>query len=66
MLYFFLAYPQEIVLVKVGEKKDEKDFLGYEFSNRRGHEGIKMYKDKEGRLTTSLYDMNTLNENKVN
>ena len=66
MLYFFLAYPQEIILVKVGENKAEKDFIGYEFSNRRGHEGIKMYKNKEGKLTTFLYDINSLNKDKVN
>ena len=35
MLYFFLAYNQEIVLVKSGEKNEEKNFLGYEFSNRK-------------------------------
>jgi type I restriction enzyme M protein len=40
LFYFILAYPQKIVLVKSGEKDDEKQFLGYEFSNRRGSEGI--------------------------
>ena len=40
LLYFILAYPQKVVLVKTGEKDAEKDFLGYEFSNRRGSEGI--------------------------
>lgn len=35
MLYFFLAYNQEIVLVKSGEKNEEKNFLGYEFSNSK-------------------------------
>jgi type I restriction enzyme M protein len=35
MLYFFLTYNQEIVLVKSGEKNEEKNFLGYEFSNRK-------------------------------
>ncbi len=40
LLYFILAYPQKIVLVKTGEKDAEKRFLGYEFSNRRGNEGI--------------------------
>lgn len=56
MLYFFLAYPQRTVVVKVGEKQAEKDFIGYEFSNRRGHEGIKMYRDADGKLATRLYD----------
>lgn len=39
-LYFILAYPQKVVIVKSGEKDIEKRFLGYEFSNRRGNEGI--------------------------
>ncbi|MDR0438035.1 MAG: N-6 DNA methylase [Bacteroidales bacterium] len=40
LLYFILAYPQQVVLVKTGEKDAEKRFLGYGFSNRRGSEGI--------------------------
>jgi type I restriction enzyme M protein len=40
LLYFILAYPQKVVLIKTGEKDAEKRFLGYEFSNRRGSEGI--------------------------
>ena len=32
--YFILAYPQKLVIVKTGEKEAEKQFLGYEFSNR--------------------------------
>lgn len=42
LCYFLLAYGQTTVVTKVGEKQAEKEFLGYEFSNRRGHEGIKM------------------------
>ena len=67
MLYFFLALPQQTVLIKVGEKQAEKDFIGYEFSSRRGHEGIKMYRDENGKLTTKLYDDdNHLNEENAN
>lgn len=58
MLYFMLAYPQEIVLIKTnptGNNDQEKEFLGYEFSNRRGHEGIKMFSDAQGNFTTKLY-----------
>jgi type I restriction enzyme M protein len=40
LLYFILTYLQKVVLVKTGEKDAEKRFLGYEFSNRRGSEGI--------------------------
>jgi type I restriction enzyme M protein len=58
MLYFMLAYPQEIVLIKTnpaGNNDQEKDFLGYEFSSRRGHEGIKMFADAAGNHSTKLY-----------
>jgi len=40
LLYFIIVYSQKAVLVKTGHKKEEKQFLGYEFSNRRGSEGI--------------------------
>ncbi|MCM1118581.1 MAG: N-6 DNA methylase [bacterium] len=40
MLYFLLTYSQNIVLIKTGKGKQEKQFLGYEFSKRRGHEGL--------------------------
>lgn len=40
LFYFVMAYKQKVTLVKSGEKKEEKRFLGYEFSNRRGSEGI--------------------------
>jgi len=67
MLYYFLVYPQQTVLIKVGEKQAEKDFIGYEFSSRRGHEGIKMYRDEDGKPTTKLYDeANPLNPEKAN
>lgn len=62
ILYFLLAYPQKTVIIKVGEKQAEKDFIGYEFSNRRGHEGIKMLAHG-----TMLYDEdNQLNPKKAN
>ncbi|WP_410879470.1 N-6 DNA methylase [Myroides sp. DW712] len=57
LLYFIIAYPQKLVLVKTGEKNDEKRFLGYEFSNRRGNEGI--HSVQRGRTIdecTQLYD----------
>ncbi|MDR2693937.1 MAG: N-6 DNA methylase [Chitinispirillales bacterium] len=40
VLYFILAYPQKVVLVKTGEKDEEKRFLGYKFSDRRETQGI--------------------------
>jgi type I restriction enzyme M protein len=41
ILYFLLTHSQNLVLVKTGQKQEEKNFLGYEFSERRGQEGIK-------------------------
>lgn len=56
--YFILAYPQKIVLVKSGEKEIEKQFLGYEFSNRRGSEGIHpVQRAKSIDECTKLYDL---------
>lgn len=40
LLYFLLTYNQTVALVKTGKGKEEKKFLGYEFSERRGHEGL--------------------------
>lgn len=51
LLYFLLTYRQTIVLVKMGKGKEEKKFLGYEFSERRGHEGLHHLPDG-----TKLYD----------
>lgn len=70
LLYFILAYPQKTLLIKAnttGKNEDEKEFLGYEFSNRRGHEGIKAYGARTIQQATRLYDDNTsLNPEKVN
>ena len=39
-LFFVLGLNKTVILIKTGEKDAEKRFLGYEFSNRRGSEGI--------------------------
>lgn len=60
LLYFILAYPQTVVIVKSGEKDVEKRFLGYEFSNRRGNEGIHaIQRGKNIDECTKLFDANT-------
>ncbi len=60
LLYFIITYPQKLVLVKTGSKNEEKRFLGYEFSNRRGSEGIHPIKrSKSIDECTQLYDANS-------
>lgn len=57
LFYFIIAYPQKVVLVKTGEKDAEKRFLGYEFSNRRGSEGIHpIQRGKNIEDCTQLFD----------
>lgn len=58
LLYFINSYSQKIVVADSGEKDIEKEFLGYEFSNRRGHEGIKIYKTEDDQLNSKLYNEN--------
>lgn len=65
LLYFILAYPQKVVIVKTGSKNDEKKFLGYEFSTRRGSEGIHpIQRDKTIDECTMLYDPNSYENEK--
>jgi len=60
IFYFILAYPQKVVTVKTGEKDAEKQFLGYEFSNRRGAEGIHaIQRAKTIDECTKLFDINS-------
>ena len=67
MLYFFLAYNSKLVLANSGEKAEEKQFLGYEFSNRRGQEGINIYKDEDGCILSSLFsDIDNQDTDKLN
>lgn len=65
--YYILAHGQKVVLVKTGNKNTEKQFLGYEFSNRRGSEGIHpIQRGKTIAECTSLFDENVLdNEEKA-
>lgn len=67
LLYFILAYKQNVILTKSGEKKEEKKFLGYEFSNRRGYEGIHpIEKGKSIDECTKMYSENQDDETKAN
>ena len=60
LYYFILTYPQKVVIIKTGEKDAEKRFLGYEFSNRRGSEGIHaIQRGKSIDDCTRLFDINS-------
>ena len=65
--FFFLVYGQKTLIVRAhSEAKEEKRFLGYEFSKKRGAEGIKLYK-QNGKHQTALYDEENLhNVEKLN
>ncbi|MUU78464.1 restriction endonuclease subunit S [Winogradskyella endarachnes] len=67
LLYFILSFNQKVVLVKTGQKNKEKQFLGYEFSNRRGSEGMHpIQRSKTIDECTQLYDIKDFaNENKA-
>lgn len=56
ILYFILSYSQKIIVADSGEKDEEKEFYGYEFSERRGLEGIHPYRDKKGNIISKLYN----------
>ena len=44
ILYFALSYNQETVVINApSDNKEEKNFLGYEWSDRKGNEGIKIF-----------------------
>ena len=50
LYYFSLVYQQQtLVITAPSENKEQKDFLGYEWSNRKGAEGIKI-KQPGGKL----------------
>ncbi|MBW5409296.1 hypothetical protein E6A50_02785, partial [Brachyspira hampsonii] len=65
--YINMCKDKKLLIIDTGEKDDEKKFLGYSFSNRRGSEGITEERDKEGAYLGSLLDeKNRDNINKVN
>jgi len=44
LTYFVLAYGKKVVISNIPKKmEEEKDFLGYDFSDRRGYEGINIF-----------------------
>ena len=44
-LYFALVYQQKTLIIKApADNKEQKEFLGYDWSDKKGHEGIKIIK----------------------
>ncbi len=67
LLYFILSYNQKVVIGKSGEKDIEKTFYGYEFSNRKGQQGINIYRDNENKIISKMFNENDLYDtNKLN
>ena len=70
LYYFVLAFhnPQKVLVVKSpSDNKEQKKFLGYEWSAAKGSEGIKLSMDANGHHITPLYDSaNRDNPEKIN
>ena len=70
LFYFVLAYnnPQKVLIVKSpSDNKEQKQFLGYEWSAAKGNEGLKMTINAQGNHLTPLYDPeNRYNPDKLN
>ncbi len=47
---------QQTVIVQSGEKQTAKSFLGYEFSSRKGSEGIKINRNSKGHAINKMCD----------
>lgn len=61
IIFYILSCNDIVVLANSGEKTVEKEFLGYEFSDRSGYEGINVYDESD------LFDVNNIyNPNKLN
>lgn len=63
LLYFIKSYNKYVVISNIPEsRRDEMKFLGYKFSERRGHEGINIFN-----LGGKLYNPKELNDpSKIN
>ena len=70
LFYFVLAYlnPQKVLVIKSpSDNKEQKAFLGYGWSDRKGAEGIQLTTDSNGNHLTPLYDeTNRDNPEKIN
>ncbi|MWV62510.1 N-6 DNA methylase [Helicobacter saguini] len=65
LLYFALAYKRKILVIKSpSDLKEQKRFLGYEWSNKKGNEGLK---ELNTPYLTPLFERENINNtNKLN
>jgi type I restriction enzyme M protein len=63
LTYFILNYEKKVIVSEIPKSlRKEKEFLGYDFSNRRGYEGINIFN-----LGGKLYNPNyLLDDSKIN
>ncbi|MEI0551189.1 N-6 DNA methylase [Brachyspira intermedia] len=54
--YINMCKNKKLLIIDTGEKDDEKKFLGYSFSSRRGKEGITEHRNKQGIYLGNLLD----------
>ena len=47
---------QKTIIIRSGEKEQARIFRGYEFSNRKGGEGIQIDRDEKGQAINKMYD----------
>ncbi len=67
LYYFILAHTQDskVLIVKAPVKKEQKQFLGYEWSERKGNEGIQYIGgDTVNDIITPLFDPKDLDNGK--
>lgn len=68
LVTYLLLAPFKTLIINTGEKQEEKDFLGYYFTERSGQEGIHYYTDdgtETGVLSSKLYSEETLNDDET-
>lgn len=72
LILFISNYNKKYVISTYDNKTDSgkigKQFIGFEYSTRKGHEGLRPYPDNEiGKIVSQLYtDDNILDDKKVN
>jgi type I restriction enzyme M protein len=60
---YLLIHGQNLVVSQSPTvKREEKKFLGYEFSKRRGNEGIKISRNDDGSIKSALYSEKNIDD----